>query len=183
MFKNIIEWDHPDNNNSYIFIRKTKYIFFGICALFSSIVIVYIFIIHNIWWQEILDQWPRIWMPRIVFYGINISMMFFLYFIIFLLVNYFYTVLIITEQKITEIRFNLNFKEKVKHIDMYRILSSSANITWMIQTVCNFGKVILRNTNDEDIIYHNIPRPKKVARIIEKYREKNTEERLSNIVT
>jgi len=138
------------------------------------------FIIIWIWGQPILDAGPRVWFSKIIFYVISLSILFFWFFIIYLTVNYFYSILIVSQDGITFIKYDMNFRDKIKVIDLCTIVSSSASCTWILQTIANYGKVIIRNANDTEIVFKNLPNPKSIADIIERFKKEAIEERSSN---
>lgn len=167
MFKNIFRIQKEEKTD-HIVVRRTKYFLYLLILAISFF--LYLQIMYIVWLIQIpWEIWSSYWPIWNVFIIASIWIFIFIrYTLIAWMISYFYSITILTPKKVISIIFWLNFLEKVKTVELDKIVSISSSKKWFLQTVCNYWKITLRNANDMDISIEKIPKPKHIAEIIQK---------------
>jgi len=167
MFKNIFRIQKKESSD-HIIIRKTRFILYLIILLMCLLLAIQVSLIFWIIRSPIsYDFWNRTLNNFFIISSV-LLFVFMWYFLISRLINYFYSIFILTPQKIINITFWVNFIEKIKTIELNRIISVTSSQKWLTETLCNYWTITLRNANDLDITFKKIPRPKHVSNLIQK---------------
>jgi len=164
MLKNVFQIPKKDSTN-HIIIRQTRFV------LYSIFFIIFLYIAVLLWifiWYISFDI-TRLWewfSGYILLWNVILIMILWMILITWL-VKYFYSIVIVTADRIIYINYWLLFRESIRIINLQKNLSITSSQKWIIQTLCNYWKIIMRNANEAKLILEKIPKPKYVAKKID----------------
>ncbi len=181
LLKNFIKIKNVNSPNDLI-VRKTKYILRIIWWCFLiSIVLILILIIATleIRGEQKVNDFFLIFLDN-AFGTLVLVFMVFLWIILMRsLISYFYYVVIISHERVVKISFDLFFREEVKILELYRVLSITSSQNGMLKSVFDYGDIIMKVQNAGNMLITKMPNPKKIIQKIEQLKEHTTKERIS----
>lgn len=149
-----------------------KFIFY-IFTLFI-ILAAYILIKTHTNWLD--DNTSLLFMVLVIFAGLYV--LFTLLFLFHAWVDYYLDLLIITNERIINIRQEGLFHRSVSELRLYRIQDVTSEIKGFIATIFKYGKVEIQTASGEGrFIFDQVPRPEIVAQKIMQLHEKYVEEK------
>lgn len=86
---------------------------------------------------------------------------------------------IISQERVVNITFGLFFKEEVKIIELYRVLSIASSQDGVFKSIFDYGDIIMKVQNVGNMLITKMPNPKRIIQKLEQLKEHTTQDRIS----
>ena len=86
-------------------------------------------------------------------------------------IEYYHTLIIITDEQILIINCSLFMKDDIESIDAYRIMKIDAFSRWFWANIIGYWNLIIEQQKDEVRTFHFIPQPYKIFAIIREHKK------------
>ena len=98
------------------------------------------------------------------------------------IIEYYHTLIIITDEQILIINCSLIMKDDIESIDAYRIMKIDAFSHWFWSNIIGYGNLVIEQQKDEVRTFHFIPHPYKIFGIIRDHKKQVFEWMRSKVV-
>ena len=98
------------------------------------------------------------------------------------IIEYYHTLIIITDEQILIINCSLFMKDDIESIDAYRIMKIDAFSHWFWSNVIGYGNLIIEQQKDEVRTFHFIPHPYRIFGIIRDHKKQVFEGMKSKVI-
>ncbi len=164
-------YDEKENNVIIIkrhfillLIKMFRFVFLIFVAFF--LYFVYIKYLSNLDWA--LDSFVHYGSFIVIFSLLNYAFIK----LILNIIEYYHTLIIITNEQILIISCSLIMKDDIESIDAYRIMKIDAFSHWFWSNIIGYGNLIIEQQKDEVRTFHFVPNPYKIFGIIKDHKKK-----------